>query len=140
VLDDATKQYLRKELEKELGTLEFDRQGRDRLDRQIREHEEAIYALRKLLADDSPGPPPEKALISDAANTKPGTVTDEIRRLLEADPHIGSTEVIQRIRSKCPRSRIGPQSFSVWEGYFRKGRYRMDRDKYRMRYGREPPY
>jgi len=144
MLDENVTENLRKLLEEKMEMVRCDREARDKLDRQIRDHEEQVYAIRKVLGDE---PSEISELKASSANqmmffayTKPGTITDEMRRLFEANPKITSTEVIKYIRSKYPSSRISPQSFSVWNGYFKRGRYRMDREKYRIRYDKEPPY
>ena len=145
-LNSYTRRTLRTALEEEMEALRADKEARAKLDRQIKEHEDRIHALRRLLGD---VPVSLEAHEQQESSTnkvvtpvdpRPGTVTDEIRRLFEVNPLVTSAEVIQHIRSKIRKSKIGPQSFSIWNGYFKHGRYRMDKEKYRIRYGQEPPY
>jgi len=144
MLDDNTKQSLKKMLEEKMEMVLFERESRKKLDRQIREHEEQIYAIKRIIGEESPEAS-EKVEMSAhklvvPVETRPGTVTDEIRRLFNENPQVTSKEVINHVRSKFPDSKIGPQSFSIWNGYFKHGRYRMDKEKYYERYGENPPY
>ncbi len=144
MLDDHTKQDLRRALDREMNALRGDKEARARLDRQIQDHEEKIAAIRRLLDEGTPTGFPEDSqrgrVRAKPRNPRPGTVTDEIRRLFEANPLITAGEAIDHVQSKFEDSKIGPQSFSIWNGYFKHGRYRMDGEKYRIRYGQEPPY
>lgn len=145
-LNSYTRQTLRTALEKEMEALRADKEARAKLDRQIKEHEDRIHALRKLLGDVPVSLEAHEQqesftnMVVTPVDPRPGTVTDEIRRLFEVNPLVTSAEAIQHIRSKFRKSRIDPQSFSIWNSYFKRGRYRMDKEKYRIRYGQEPPY
>lgn len=144
IIDKGTRKQLHILLEEKQEMLRFDREARLRLTMQIKEHEETIAAIHKILNDEEPKvlrqETEDKNLNSLPANTKSGTVTDEIRRFFEANPEAMSWEVIQHIRERFPKSRINPQSFSIWNGYFKHGKYRMDREKYYLRYHEKSPY
>jgi hypothetical protein len=145
MLDDDTKQRLRKELEAEVEALRAAGAARASLDSQITDHKERIAALRKLLDETALGDLHDGMVEDSVMRVKPrlprkGSRTDEIRLLLEAEPLITAKEVIDRIRSKFPESKIDYHSFWIWDRYFKEGRYLMDRDKYRIRYRQERPY
>jgi hypothetical protein len=143
MLDDNIKHSL-EELMKEREVLVlFEREARKKLDRQIREHEEQIDAIRRIIGEEHPEASENLEMSAnqpEARKPRTRTVTDEIRCLFEENPQVTADEVIKHVRSKFPRSKIGPQSFSIWNGYFKHGRYRMDKDKYYERYGEKPPY
>lgn len=144
MLDENIRQNLRKVLEEKMGLVRFEREGLEKLKMQIYENEEQIHAIKKLLGDEeteiSQCQGSFSELVAMPVGPRIGTVTDEIRLLFEENPNITCKEVIQRVRSKFSRSKISPQSFSIWNGYFKHGRYRMDKEKYRIRYGQDPPY
>jgi len=144
MLDENVKQTLRSVLEEKLEVVEYEREALGKFKRQVAEHDEQIRAIKMLLGDEqaetSHNRVPPDSLQVNPITPRPGTVTDEIRRILEDDPDISSTEGIGRVLSRHPRSRISPQSWSQWMNYFRTGRYRMDPTAYRRRYGQEPPY
>ena len=85
MLEESVKQNLRQLRGERIEMVRYEREARDKLDSQIREHEEQIRAIEKILGEEAPEMPGHNVFLSNPtavpAETKPGTVTDEIRRL-----------------------------------------------------------
>lgn len=138
MLDDGAKQQLRAMNSELKIRLMYDTRNMIVLEHQIRDTREKIAAIESVLGENIneilPTTVPVPLL------PKPGTVTDAIRMLFENNPKIGQQEVISEVKRKFPSSRIGPSSFATWDGYFKFGKYQMDKESYQLRYNKLPPY
>ncbi len=141
---DEEKAILMRALAREETELKDALARRERAEQDVSTHQRKVTALREILGPESA----EASIVIDgkahsimwARNPTLGSVTDGIRILLEQNPKITANDAVARIREKFPQSNITSFSFAVWNGYFKHGRYRMDRDKYKQRFGTEPPY
>jgi hypothetical protein len=147
LIDDSIKLNLKKILEQKMEMLHSDRGALEKLQRQITETEEQIYAIKKVLGDDDAQVYFNNSLMSlpvKPKDTKEGTVTHMIRLILEREPTIDSDKGVKLVQEECERqhrsTNINKSSWSQWSAYFKNGRYRMDANAYRRRYKQEPPY
>jgi hypothetical protein len=147
MLDDNIRQNLRQLLEQKFEMLLSDRKALQKLRAQIRESENQIYAIKKVLGDEDAETyfnkqPVKSPLIP--RETKDGTVTHVVRLILEENPAVTSKEGIPLVKEECKRRKIRTNiernSWNQWNTYFRTGKYRMDANAYRHRYKQEPPY
>jgi hypothetical protein len=147
MIEDSIKQNLRKVLEQKLEMLLSDKRDLEKLQKQIAETEQQIYAIKKVLGEQDAQEYFNKSLMNSPVipkETKKGTVTHMIRLILERNPEIDPEEGIHRVKEECKlqkrNTKIDKSSWSQWNAYFKKGRYRMDVNAYRLRYKQDPPY